>query len=144
LTSFPNATEKEAREHLRTSKTLAREKNEAKMIDAERKGGKSVKVTTVMKDLSDKLDKWNHQLNMLVQRRPALTGRELIDLIILLRRVSDMLMDYTEQFKAITDIKEYETVYPEEPPESMEEPSEDAEDLGDTGPPAFIRGHSDD
>jgi hypothetical protein len=113
IQQHPNATEKEARAHVRASRELARDKKAADMLDSEKKGFKLGNWTRaaekLIKDMHEiLLDKWDRKLDALSQRRIGLELGVVAELIMTLERSSNILFQYKEKFKASAMIKEYE------------------------------------
>jgi hypothetical protein len=126
---WPNATEKEARAHVRAAKALARDKKEKEMLDAERKGARlgnwTKEAEKLIKNLQEiLLIKWEHKLDLLSQRRNGINLGTVADIIMTLETSANMLLRYKDKFKASTMIKEYGD---DAPPEAEDEESNETE-----------------
>jgi hypothetical protein len=114
IQEFHDATELEARAYVRRSKKDAKETKARETIDAERGGIKpplgnwSKATEKLTKEIKKYVfDNWEHQLDLMSQRRYGITVGAVADLIMILDSSADMLLMYKERFKSSAMIIEY-------------------------------------
>jgi hypothetical protein len=97
LENWPNETEKQAREDVRTWKKEEQEKN------GENKGYELPNVKRLIKNIVDKTTRWEYELGLLLEHRQTLTGTEINELVRALEILGVAIYTYREQFKEPTE-----------------------------------------